>query len=141
MRAIELMLGSYVSVAPSGMIIKVAAIHKHKIGYYATTKKLVWVRMSLVRPIPITPELLLEKLGFDRIIHYKAFMSYRHDNGDITNISYNFQSGTVTIDGNPFCLVNKVCERPQRIEAVGCRYLHELQNRLRILGIELEIKH
>lgn len=140
MRATELMLGSYVSVAPSGMIIKAAAIHKHKIGYYATTKKLVWARMSLVRPISITPELLLEKLGFDRIIHYIAFMSYRHDNGDITNISYNFQSGTVTIDGNPFCLVNKVCERPQGIEAVGCRYLHELQNRLRIFGIELEMK-
>lgn len=141
MRVTGLMLGSYVSVEPSGMMIKVAAIHKDKVGYHAVTNKLEWVRMSLVRPIPITPELLLEKFGFDRIIHYVAFMSYRHDNGDITNISYNFQSGTVTIDGNPFCLVNKVCERPQRIEAVGCRYLHELQNRLRIFGIELEIKH
>lgn len=140
MRATELMLGSYVSVVPSGMIIKTAAIHKYKVGYHAVTNKLEWVRMSLVRPIPITPE-LLKRLGFDRIIHYVAFMSCRHDNGDITNIIYNFQSGTVTIDDNPFCLVNKVCERPQRIEAVGCRYLHELQNRLRIFGIELEIKN
>lgn len=72
MKATELMIGDYVLVKPSMMLIKVAAIHHKKVGYHAVTHKLNWVRMDLLEPIPLTPE-ILEKNGFR---HYEETNEY-----------------------------------------------------------------
>ena len=141
MRATELMLGSYVSVVPSGMIIKVAAIHKYKVGYRTVTNKLEWVRISLVRPIPITPE-LLRKVGFGDKVHDKSFYSFYNKKSDEwTYAEYNHYSATVSITGGSFTLENKENERAQKIECIGCRYLHELQNHFATFDIKIELNN
>ncbi len=58
MEARLLMIGDIVSVAPSGMAIRVAAVHKKKVAYHATTNKLEWVRESRLRPIPLTDDIM-----------------------------------------------------------------------------------
>lgn len=65
MKANELMSGDYISVKPSGMLIKVAAVHHKKVAYHAVVNKLFWVRESLLEPIPLTTE-ILEKNGFGK---------------------------------------------------------------------------
>lgn len=76
MKANELMLGDYTSVTPSGMPIKVAAIHHKKVAYHAVVNKLEWVRESLLEPISLTPN-ILEKNGFvnkdNEWVHYCDF--------------------------------------------------------------------
>lgn len=63
MKANELMIGDYISVKPSGMLIKVAAVHHKKVAYHAVVNKLAWVRENLLEPIPLT-EKILEENGF-----------------------------------------------------------------------------
>lgn len=40
MKAKDLMMGDYISVKPSGMPIKIAAVHHKKVAYHATINKL-----------------------------------------------------------------------------------------------------
>ena len=63
MKTKDLMMGDYISVKPSRMPIKVAAIHHKKVAYHAVINKLTWVRESLLEPILLTPE-ILEKNGW-----------------------------------------------------------------------------
>lgn len=63
MKAEDLMVGDYISVKPSGMPIKIAAVHHKKVAYHACTDKLSWVRESLLEPIHLTKE-ILKKNGF-----------------------------------------------------------------------------
>ena len=58
------MCGDLVQVEPSSMLIRVAAVHHKKVGYHSCVYKLDWVRESLLKPIPLTDE-ILEKNGFD----------------------------------------------------------------------------
>lgn len=64
MRANNLMVGDFISVVPNNTPIQVAAIHRKKIGYHERNDKLSWVRIGLVRRIPLTRE-ILEKNEFD----------------------------------------------------------------------------
>jgi len=57
MKAKDLMIGDYVSLKPSGMIIKVAAVHNKKVAYHAVVNRLSWVWESLLEPIPLTLEI------------------------------------------------------------------------------------
>lgn len=75
MKPTELQIGDYALAKPSMMLIKVAAVHHKKVGYHAVTHKLNWVRMDLLEPIPLTPE-ILEKNGFER--HITAPCGYYH---------------------------------------------------------------
>lgn len=63
MKANELMIGDYISVKPSRIPIKVAAVHHKKVAYHKVVNKLVWIRESLLESIPLTEE-ILEKNGF-----------------------------------------------------------------------------
>lgn len=63
MKADELMKGDYVYVKPSGMLMRVVAVHHKKVAYHSCTNKLIWVKESLLEPIPLTDE-ILEKNGF-----------------------------------------------------------------------------
>ena len=58
MDAKDLMIGDIVSVTPSSMLIKIAAIHRKKVAYHACNDSFSWVRVGLLQPIPLTSEIL-----------------------------------------------------------------------------------
>ena len=64
MKPEELQLGDIVTTTPSGMPIKVVAIHRKKVAYHACTGRFSWVKIGLLQPIPLTAE-ILEKNGFE----------------------------------------------------------------------------
>lgn len=118
MKAEELMIGDYISVKPSRMPIKVAAVYHEKVAYYAVVNKLEWVRESLLEPIPLTPE-ILEKNGFieeQRDCQYKPLQyCVLVDGLWITISGENYFEGKL-------------------------EYIHELQHALRLCRIEKEIE-
>lgn len=62
MKTNELMIGDYITVTPSGMLIQVAAVHKKKVAYHTCTNKLSWVREGLLRPIPPLLQRFLKRM-------------------------------------------------------------------------------
>ena len=142
MKANELMIGDYISVKPSGMPIKIAAVHHKKVAYHAVINKLTWVRESLLEPIPLTQE-ILEKNGFEKSYSsiltadgYKKLPQYKYKNmtqvqdicRNLITISYSDLEGGVYdircgIDSHIYDL----------------KYVHQLQHALRLCGIKKEI--
>ena len=120
MKATELMNGDYITITPSGMPIQVAATHKRKVAYHTCTSKLSWVREGLLRPIPITPE-ILEKNGWEeRPTGYVFYTDgKRYDN----SLWYIFGSNTFVVNTAEFQI----------------KYIHELQHALKLCGINKEI--
>lgn len=113
MKASELQIGDFVKVKPSGMIIKVAAVHQKKIGYHVVQNRLEWARFDLLEPIPLTAE-ILEKNGFvndtDEPLNY-------------VDISCGFFDISI-------------CYNCDYIEELTIRYVHQLQHALRLCGIK-----
>ena len=92
-----------------------------------------------IKPIPITPE-ILETNGFDKKWHDRSrCVIFDPKKDHVTSIVYNHHNATISIDDLPFNEVDKENQRNQKIEALGCRYVHELQHALRLCGIEKEI--
>jgi len=77
MKAKDLMIGDYVSLKPSGMIIKVAAVHNKKVAYHAVVNRLSWVCESLLEPIPITPE-FLKKNNIEELSEMQSVHTLQH---------------------------------------------------------------
>ena len=131
MKTTDLMLGSYVKVKPSGMIIKVAAIHQKKVGYHSCQSKLEWVRRDLIEPIPLTPE-ILEKNGFESIITVFNGLTYQYASKNeecrvrVFINDKNIATG-IEIDSK-VCWLN--CD---------CSFVHELQHALRLCDVGKEI--
>ena len=135
MKANEFMLGNFASVYPSMMPIKIAAIHKDKVAYRATTKKLEWVKMDLLRPIPITPE-ILEKNGFRKSvsplgIHAKCYeIDNKNKKYHLTIANYNkYKRLLLNVDSEDSECFN-----------IKCDYVHQLQQALNICRIKKEIE-
>lgn len=125
MKTSELMLGDYLYVWPSNMVIKVAAIHRRKVGYHACTDKLSWVRVGLLRPIPLTPEILINN-EFEKIDNNNGAFMFRTD--DIS-ILIDFVIPF-------FCHIrNEYMDYQGKIINV-----HELQNALRLCRINKNIE-
>lgn len=123
MKANDLMVGDYVSVKPSGMPIKVAAVHHKKVAYHAVVNKLAWVRESLLEPIPLTSD-ILEKNGF-------------HEEWD-EDIKL-MVCDTITIEiGNNYKLYKDGKMYLRRVLA-PLYYVHQLQHALRLCGVEKTI--
>lgn len=124
----SLMIGDYISVKPSGMPINVAAVHHKKVAYHAVINKLVWVRKSLLEPIPITAE-ILEKNGFEKIEakYYRYFLEEK---------DY-YESVSVYFDEEPNVQVRVLdgSEFRGRI-----KYVHQLQQASRLCNIRKEIE-
>ena len=123
MKASDLMIGDYVTVIPSGMLIQVAAVHKRKVAYHTCTGRLSWVREGLLRPIPVKQE-ILEKSGmksYDNVVYFAK------DEGNFLEIS--------TIGGNVYWTIND-----WEYSLLKLNYVHELQHALKICGIEKEIE-
>lgn len=128
MKTSELMLGDYLYVWPSNMVIKVAAIHKGKVGYHACTNKLSWVRVGLLRPIPLSIE-ILEKNGFKKDEKSENMYYWNWSISD-NCVSYDKETSKVRVFHTLGSLVF--------VEPLS--FLHELQNALTICGIEKEIE-
>ena len=120
MRARDLMMGDYISVKPSGMPIKVAAVHHKKVAYHAIINRLAWVRESLLEPILLTPEVLEKNDWEERPTGYVFYTDEkRYDN----SLWYIFGSNTFVVNTAEFQI----------------KYVHELQHALRLCGIDKEI--
>lgn len=113
MKATDLQIGDYVLAKPSMMLIKVAAVHNKKVGYHAVTNRLNWVRMDLLEPIPLTRE-ILEMNGFTENYSYDD-LSYIQSCSAITGTHINGENG--------------------EMEEMYFKYVHEVQNALRICGL------
>lgn len=125
MKANELMIGDYVSVKPSGMLIKIAAVHHKKVAYHTVVHKLSWVRESLLEPIPLTPE-ILEKNGWNKDFYSKE----SYDNVNIEGLSL-----WIGEDGKNKWWWHVGLELVTPINDV-----HEFQHALKLYGIEKEIE-
>lgn len=77
--------------------------------------------ISWIEPIPLTPE-ILEKNGFKRS---EVFVEWKYENYNVYMIYKPF----------PYLKI----ETEECIVAFPCEYIHQLQNALRLCGIEKEI--
>ena len=120
MKANDLMICDYVFVEPSGQRICIAAIHNGKVGYHSVEYRLEWVRMGCLRPIPLTEELCV-KIGYavsnSPLRNGMASVSVYEYNGDI--------------------YMGRVLHIGRRKPVTS---LHELQQLLRIGGIEKDVE-
>ena len=130
------MIGDYAFVKPSGMLIKIAAVHHKKVAYHAVINKLTWVRESLLEPIPLVPK-ILEKNGFVKVEHYYPYPTYEYKVESLKFVvRAAFPKGSkATKRTKPFtevdaewCWYNNDCE-----------FLHNLQQVMRLCRIKKEI--
>ena len=144
MKATELMIGDYITVTPSGMLIQVAAAHKKKVAYHTCTNKLSWVREELLRPIPLTPE-ILEKNGW---YHAKFHGSYGRQ---AMRIDGCYQDELPKGVDNALSFAQWSLDKKFMYHfleifmwvgsiSLKIEYVHELQHALRLCGIEKEIE-
>lgn len=129
MKANDLMIADYISVKPSGMPIKIAAVHHNKVAYHACTNKLTWIRESLLEPIPLTLE-ILEKNGLEKDNHGRLYGEYFDEdiNQDL-EITFDSKTGEVWWSYNW-----------DEYRIIRLRHVHQLQHALKLCGIEKEIK-
>jgi hypothetical protein len=130
MKPEELQLGDIVATTPSGMPIRVVAIHRKKVAYHACTDRFSWVRIGLLQPIPLTFE-ILEKNGFD--VSDKEVMQYHfEEDGEKYHFSLRqMYDKDGTPHGYSFYAFNVL---------TLLDYVHELQHALRLCGIDKEIE-
>lgn len=135
MKATELMIGDIVSVTPSGMPIRIAAIHRKKVAYHACNDSFSWVRIGLLQPIPLTPE-ILEKNGFVKYNEVSDTPPYDQD--EEGNMYYSFKGehkfwGWWQPNSVYLIPVNAMID-------LEIKYVHQLQHALRLCGIDKEIE-
>lgn len=135
MKATELMIGDIVSVTPSGMPIRIAAIHRKKVAYHACNDSFSWVRIGLLQPIPLTPE-ILEKNGFVKYNEVSDTPPYDQD--EEGNMYYSFKGehkfwGWWQPNNIYFIPVNAMVD-------LEIKFVHQLQHALRLCGIDKEIE-
>lgn len=148
MKTSELMIGDYVLVKPSKMIIKIVAIHHNKVAYHSYVNRLIWVEEGLLEPIILTPR-ILEKNGF-----YYGYTSREEDaaSNTITSLSetdkgwcWDEGSGAIKImfpdeaDGGLVEIDDQSFNRYLSFVFCDNLYVHELQHILKTCGIEKEI--
>lgn len=118
MKTTSLTTGDYVLIKPSMILIKIAFVHQRKVGYYKVPNKLNWVRLSLLAPIPLTPE-ILERNGFELC---DGFFYHRVDDNP-HHYDFKLKNGC---DG--YTLEYNTYHMP-------IRYVHRLQRSLRLHGL------
>ncbi len=138
MKATDLMIGDYVYVKPSKMVIKVAAVHNKKVAYHSCISKLSWVGEGLLEAIPLTKDILI-KNGFGSVIEgiYNDWEIETYSNQNL-RISLSH----VESEYNPTQLVVYMGYEPQErvvLRMMPCEYVHELQHAFRLCRIKKEI--
>ncbi len=138
MKATDLMIGDYVYVKPSKMVIKVAAVHNKKVAYHSCISKLSWVGEGLLEAIPLTKDILI-KNGFGSVIEGI------YDDWEIetySNQNLRISLSHVESEYNPTQLVVYMGYEPQErvvLRMMPCEYVHELQHAFRLCRIKKEI--
>ncbi len=132
MKATGLMVGDYVSIVPSGLSIKIAAIHNKKVAYHSRITHLEWVRLSLLSPIPLTPK-ILEKNGFIKASMINDTPPYDKDEEGNMHFSLNEKFWGWWQPNNTFLIP------ANGLGWLEFKYVHELQHILKLIGIEQEI--
>ena len=122
MKAEELMVGDYVHVKPSGMLIRVAAVHHKKVAYHACVSKLAWVRGDLLESIPLTTE-ILEKNGFIKENGYWVLRD-KHTGDKIISLFEVAKGFAMSTSGL----------------TIGFQEVHKFQHLLKLCGIEKTIE-
>lgn len=134
MKPEELQLGDIVTTTPSGMPIKVVAIHRKKVAYHACTDRFSWVRIGLLQPIPLTAEILGKNFKSKELPDdpYGAYFFGGNDYIEVNIKEYTDGLWQVDVD---------------EIEMGGMRgwrmyvsYVHELQHIIRLCEIDKEIE-
>lgn len=135
MKPEELQLGDIVTTTPSGMPIKVVAIHRKKVAYHACTDRFSWVRIGLLQPIPLTPE-ILEMNGFVKYNEVSDTPPY--DKDEEGNMYYSYK-GEQKFWG--WWQPNNVYLIPvNAMVDLEIKFVHQLQHALRLCRIDKEIK-
>lgn len=149
MKTSEIMLGDYFNVHPSNMTIKVAAIHKRKVGYHARKDRLEWVRADSLRPVPLSLN-IFEKNNF-----YYGYTSNEEDlaSNTIAQLSeddmgwcWDEGDGAIKVifpnetDGGLLILDDQSFDRHFEMVFSKNLFLHELQHALRLCGIDKTIE-
>ena len=136
MKTSEIMLGDYFNVYPSNLPIKVAAIHKGKVGYHARIDKLTWVRADLLRPIIVTKDLLV-KNGFaycDATGQCILFDECTNYTITVCNTCIESRNIQVNIDEEALNDEDGIIEMTV-MHLMECNYLHQLQHAIMVCGI------
>lgn len=133
MKVTELMIGDVVSVVPSGQHIRIAAIHNGKVGYHSVEYRLEWVRISLIRPIPLTTE-ILNRNDFDSDKDEKGFVY----NEGKTFIAVSFDPNYISVDYN--CMDEDGASSLFMKRDGGELYVHDLQHFWRMCGFKKELE-
>lgn len=118
MKANELSYGDWVMV--EGVARKVCAITKHKVGYHLCDGEstMHYARLHDVNPIPLTRE-ILEANGWERIAN--STNGYWYPSRITFDLIISDRRGIGVIGG---------------CEVVTCKYVHQLQQALRVDGNE-----
>lgn len=124
MDAKDLMIGDIVSVTPSSMLIRIAAIHRKKVAYHACNNSFSWVRVGLLQPIPLTPE-ILENNGFRK-------ESYIEVVGGLDTYYLGEEIGSFRI--------HRLQKGYYQFGLAKINFVHQLQHALRLCGVRKEIE-
>lgn len=137
MKCSDLQIGDYILVKPSMMLIKVAAVHKNKVGYHEVTHKLNWVRMDLIEPIPLTPE-ILERKGFSKVPQPGCSNPYhwileKYEEGS-EGLLYRIKAYKTLFRGM-YVIIYNYADCAQINFGKQIESFHELQHALRLCGL------
>lgn len=134
MKATELMIGDWVAQKHSGLLLKVSEVRP---PYIIADDEDGQFHEDTLEPIPLTPE-LLEQNGFatkDKPDYWAGYRSYTYKEGS-TGITFRLFHDTGIHKWSGTCEIS-LNSLPYWIRF---KYLHELQNILKICGINKEIK-
>ena len=95
-----------------------------------------WCNIEKVEPIPISQE-IIEKNDFIPNNHLFPYLYYEYENKDENlKIGFGFPQGDKTAYKDPFIYIDS---ENVFIEHLPCKYVHELQQILKLCQIEKEI--
>ena len=133
MKASELMIWDWVLCPDSSrehiIYVQIDAIEEGGGCLLVTKQRSNWfVGVSEILPIPLTSE-ILEKNGFKRYEHSEALWDVGVERLD---------EGLFAVGIEDDCGVG-LCVMPGEIMKFYCKYVHELQHILRLLGVKKEV--
>ena len=130
MKAEELMIGDWVRQKFSGLHLRVHSITPPYILAYGEEGRF---HEDSIEPIPITPE-ILEKNGFERNeTHISTDFDLVMDGVDIFIII--FDDGDIVVD-----IEKNIVDGVNRLHHCEIKYVHQLQQAMRLCGINKEIE-
>ena len=134
MRVNELSVGDIVLI--DGKPTRIDAVHLRKVGWHSRKDKLAWTRIGLVRPIPLTSE-ILEQNGFKKFnfsdIEGQHQWTWWLDT--LTSVSLWCRE----LNDNPKEGWMVRIDSPLASHCSKVEFLHQLQQTQRLCGIDKEI--